>query len=254
MERTFSCILLLLCWATTSSKYVYVDTKMTWLEARKYCQLNHADLAHVSNQRDNQRLQEKKSDRSWFGLYRDLIFRDKWRWAGGGKVTVFSWANDQPTDKSGENCGLLCNDGWHDYYPDQDETFLCYNPIVVKERKTWEEAVRYCRQKHSDIASLLSDTEVMLVSNVLLKAQISEPVWIGLHFFSGKWLWVDGETSEYKAWGQQGEPACPNPLQACAALSVAANVTGVYYTANGAAVPREWEAWNCGDSLPFICY
>lgn len=264
MEKAFSCILVLLSWATTSSKYVYITDKMTWFQAQQYCWKHHTDLAHVSNEKDNQRLQEKKSEPSWFGLHRDSTCRDKWRWSGGGEVPVFYWGKKQPENRSGEDYGMLYDNGWHDSSSEGKAMFLCYNPIVVGERKTWEEAIGYCRQHHQDLASLLSETEMMLIRKALLKTQSKEHIWIGLHFFSGKWLWVDGETTEYKAWGQHGEPACPNPKQVCAALRMKSNSTiadpekdpaGLGSAAHAvAAVPDKWEARNCDDRLPFICY
>lgn len=261
MEDAFPCILLLLSWATASSKYVHIDDRKTWFEACQYCREQHTDLAHVSNEKDNQRLQEKKSDHSWFGLYRDSRYSGKWRWSGGGEVSEFTWGRNQPESRSEEDYGTLYDDGWHDNRPEYKSTFLCYNPIVVRERKTWEEAIEYCRQHHQDLASLLSETEMMLISKALLQSDIREHVWIGLHFFSGKWLWVDGESTAYKAWGGQGEPACPNPMQVCAALRMKtdanpANVSAASGCAEpaAAAVPGEWEARNCDDSLPFICY
>lgn len=257
MEKTFSCILLLLSWATISSKYVYIANKMTWFQAQQHCRLHYADLAQVSNEKDNQRLQEERSEPSWFGLYRDPT-RDKWRWSGGEEVPVFYWGDKQPEKRSKEDYGKLYDDGWHDSTPDGIAEFLCYNPIVVEERKTWEEAIGYCRQHHNDLASLLSETEMMLISKTLLKTQSRERVWIGLHFFSGKWLWVDGETSEYRAWGQHGEPACPNPKQVCGALQMRSIVANPDLDPAGlnstAAVLGEWEACNCDDRLPFICY
>lgn len=264
MEKTFSCILLLLSWATTSSKYVYIATKMSWFKAQQHCRQNYTDLAHVSTEKDNQRLQEMKSEHSWFGLHRDSTCKDKWRWSGGGEVPVFYWADKQPENQKGEDYGMILKDGWHDSVSVEKAVFLCYNPIVVAEKKTWEDAIGYCRQHHHDLASMLSETEMMLISKALLKTQSMEHVWIGLHFFSGKWLWVDGQATEYKAWGQHGEPACPNPKQVCAALRMKSNTT-VADAENDSAgsdsaehvvapVLGEWEARDCDEKLLFICY
>lgn len=174
-------------------------------------------------------------------------------------MPVLYWGHKQPENRKGEDYGMLFHDGWHDNSPSSKVTVLCYNPIVVEERKTWEEAMEYCRRHHRDLASLLSETEMMLISKALLKAHSAAHVWIGLHFFSGKWLWVDGETSEYKAWGQRGEPACPNPKQVCAALRMESNSTVAHpevdpADSGSAVVAGEWEARNCGDELPFVCH
>lgn len=252
MEKTFSCTLLLLSWSTISSKYVYIEKKMTWHKAQEFCQEHHTDLAHVSNKNDNQRLEDKCTERSWIGLYRNSTHRDKWRWSGGGEASVLFWASGEPEQKLGEDYGMLRDNGWHDVGPDDKTTFCCYSPIVVRKRKTWEEAMGYCRQHHRDLASLLSETEMMLISKELLKTQSTEPVWIGLHFFSGKWLWVDGETTSYKAWGQGGEPGCPNSKQVCAALRMKDTNSNFDNATNN--FVYEWEARNCDDQLPLICH
>lgn len=255
MEKTFSCTLLLLSWSIISSKYVYIEKKMTWHKAQKFCQEHYTDLAHVSNENDNQRIKEKRTENSWIGLYRNHTHRDKWMWSGGGEASVLFWDSDQPDQKPGEDYVVLLDNGWHDSCPDIEIHFFCYNPIVVKNRKTWEEAMGYCRQHHRDLASLLSETEMMLISKELLKTLSTESFWIGLHFFSGKWLWVDGETSSYKAWGQGGEHGCPNSKQVCAALRMKdtnGKDSHFEYTPNN--FVYEWEARNCDDQLLLICY
>lgn len=262
MEKTFSCTLLLLIWSTISSKYVYIEDKLTWHNAQKFCREHHTDLAHVSNSNDNKRLKEKRIESSWIGLYRDSTHRDKWMWSGGGEASVFFWAFDQPEQKDKEDHVMFFEDGWHDACPKDKTTFFCYNPIVVRKKKTWEEAMGYCRQHHGDLASLLSETEMMLISKELLKTPSTESLWIGLHFFSGKWLWVDGETTSYKAWGQGGVPRCPDSKQVCAALQmkgtnsiVSPSEDDTISVASGTNnIAYEWEARNCDDQLPFICY
>lgn len=265
MEKAFPCILLLLSWSSASTKYVRVNEKMSWLEAQTYCRQNHADLAHVNNNNDNRRLQEKNPDHDWFGLWRDHTASGKWRWSGGGKVSVFFWAGDQPQRRSGENFGMLLGNGWHDSQATNNEKFLCFSPVLVKTRMTWEDALGYCRQHHGDLASLVSETDMMLVGKALARAQITGPVWVGLHFFSGEWLWVDGETSGYQGWGQDGEPACPHHRQVCAALRMKPNATTAPPVDENPAsaesfgnihegVLNEWEAHDCDNRLPFVCY
>lgn len=260
MEKIVSCILLLLGWSTTSSKYVYITNKKTWHDAQKYCLEHHADLAHISNENDNGRLCSLTKEFSWFGLQRDFKLRNQWRWSGGGNVSLFFWADSQLQNRQRKDYGMFHCNGWHDSCPDKKVNFLCYSPIVVSERKTWEEAMGYCKQHHNDLASLQSETEMMLISKKLQKIQHTESLWIGLHFFSGEWLWVDGESSRYKAWGQGKDPTCPNYKQACGALrlksydriGVIPEEDSIGSTINS--LPREWEAHNCDDKLNFICY
>uniref|UniRef100_A0A3P9CAQ6 C-type lectin domain-containing protein n=1 Tax=Maylandia zebra TaxID=106582 RepID=A0A3P9CAQ6_9CICH len=120
--------------------------------------------------------------------------------------------------------------------------FFCYRAIVVKQEKTWEEALEYCRKHHEDLASVASETEMLLIQKELSKHNTKEVVWIGLRFLSEDWLWVDREMMDYEAWSQGGKPLCPSTKTKCGALQVTRGTKGV------------WEAHNCEEKLQFICY
>uniref|UniRef100_A0A3B4ABD1 C-type lectin domain-containing protein n=1 Tax=Periophthalmus magnuspinnatus TaxID=409849 RepID=A0A3B4ABD1_9GOBI len=109
-----------------------------------------------------------------------------------------------------EDRGLFVGDsGWNDAAYNRSLAFCCYKVHVVRERKTWENALRYCREHYHDLASVASETELMLMKKELGKTLITEHVWIGLHFMAGDWLWVDGQPLEYEAWGLEGKLECP---------------------------------------------
>uniref|UniRef100_A0A3P8P7T8 C-type lectin domain-containing protein n=1 Tax=Astatotilapia calliptera TaxID=8154 RepID=A0A3P8P7T8_ASTCA len=131
---------------------------------------------------------------------------------------------------------------WHDAYPGNTRPFFCYRAIVVKQEKTWEEALEYCRKHHEDLASVASETEMLLIQKELSKHNTKEVVWIGLRFLSEDWLWVDREMMDYEAWSQGGKPLCPSTKTKCGALQVTRGTKGV------------WEAHNCEEKLQFICY
>ncbi|XP_039462901.1 dromaiocalcin-1-like [Oreochromis aureus] len=114
--------------------------------------------------------------------------------------------------------------------------------VVTEEKKAWEEAVEYCREHHNDLASVASETEMMLIQKELKKHNTTEHVWIGLRFLSRDWLWVDGEELDYEAWVEGGKPLCPHPKMKCAALQVTEGSLGV------------WEAHDCEERRNFICY
>uniref|UniRef100_A0A668VIY0 C-type lectin domain-containing protein n=1 Tax=Oreochromis aureus TaxID=47969 RepID=A0A668VIY0_OREAU len=99
-------------------------------------------------------------------------------------------------------------------------TFFYYRAIVVEEEKTWEEALVYCREHHDDLASVASETEMLLIQRELKKHNTTELGWIGLRFLPGDWLWVDGQEMEYEAWGERGKPTCPHPKMKCAVAKV----------------------------------
>uniref|UniRef100_A0A3Q3IAB4 C-type lectin domain-containing protein n=1 Tax=Monopterus albus TaxID=43700 RepID=A0A3Q3IAB4_MONAL len=81
--------------------------------------------------------------------------------------------------------------------------------VMANKMKTWEEALDSCRENYKDLASVVSEEDMQLIQEEL-HTNITENVWIGLHFFSGLWQWVDVQLLSYEAWGQEGKPVCPN--------------------------------------------
>lgn len=244
MDQIIHCILLLLNLSGTFSKYVYIDMKTDWSGAQEYCQLNHIDLAPVSGELDMQKLQElsdSENDYIWIGLERNSSEKKQWLWSGGGEPSRFFWGDGQPSNNEKESKIFMSN-AWHDAEPRYQKNFFCYDAKVVKEKNTWEKALDYCREIGSDLASVASETEMLLIQRELNKHNTTEHVWIALHFFSGDWLWVDGQEMNYEAWDEEENPACPHPKMECAALQLTGGTKGV------------WEARDCEERLNFICY
>ncbi|CAI5638578.1 unnamed protein product [Oreochromis niloticus] len=224
MDQIFTFILLLLNLSGTFNKYVYIDKKLDWRRAQSYCQQNYTDLAPVSNDNDANKLQQLSSNVKeyiWIGLVRNSSHRDEWLWSGGGVASTFFWKPGQPDDyKGNEDGGSVLNKMWNDVSLWYKITFFCYGAVVVKEKKTWEEALEYCREHHDDLASVASETEMLLIQKELNKHNTTQNVWIGLRFLAGDWLWVDGQEMDYEAWGEEGKPSCPQPKIKCGAFQV----------------------------------
>lgn len=288
MDRSFTCALLLLSFSAASGKYVYVEERKTWHEARSHCQMFYTDLAPVSSKHDIRRLKRLDYDSQdfvWIGMERLSTDREKWMWAGGGEVSRFFWAPNQPNNRPSENYGVIKDDLMHDSSANFKDPAFCYRVVVVRQRKTWEEALDYCRMHHRDLASVGSKAEMLLIQRELNKNVTTRRVWIGLHFFSGQWLWVDRQPLHYQAWAEDNKPACPQVKQVCAALQVTqrtdsncvdsplvnnASATGAVHTdgqrpvmncgggmntfGGSAGVNHVWEAHDCQERLHFICY
>ncbi|KAK5615461.1 hypothetical protein CRENBAI_000711 [Crenichthys baileyi] len=130
-----------------------------------------------------------------------------------------------------QNCGA--------YFP-----FLCIsdNMVLVKEEKSWEEALEHCRRLKSstrsnlrfDLLSLQPGEEHVYVMSKLMDA-VTEEVWTGLHFLAGEWLWVNRADMLHP-----DLPLCPTPQQNCGALSK--NYAGKVKTRD------------CSQRKNFICY
>lgn len=254
MDQTFACVLLLLSSLATASKYVFIDDQMRWHDAQIYCRAQHIDLAPVSNAEDMAEIQSLTSffqDLFWIGLERDQANRSRWKWSGGGEVTTFFWKSSQPENRPNENYGLIWRSKWYDAQDDMRLPFLCFSAVVVREGKTWEEAVEHCRERRRDLASVTSETEMKLIRKEAGEDVSTDRVWIGLRFFSGRWLWVDGRQLTYEAWGGGGAPVCPAFNMDCVSLRASG---GVGTNATNGNAEQGWEARDCEERLHFVCY
>uniref|UniRef100_A0A9J8C348 C-type lectin domain-containing protein n=1 Tax=Cyprinus carpio carpio TaxID=630221 RepID=A0A9J8C348_CYPCA len=79
--------------------------------------------------------------------------------------------------------------------------------IFVNEKKNWKDALDYCIERNTSLASMNSSTIMDLAVNMAKNAQTVN-VWTGLRFLN-HWFWVNGGDLEYKAWSEEGEVQCP---------------------------------------------
>lgn len=106
---------------------------------------------------------------------------------------------------------------------------VCYkkkrNLVLVKENKTWDEALVHCREQHT--ASLISETEQLQAQQNLSQA-LTNQVWTGLRFLVGRRLWVNGDSLEYLARTGGELPLCPAPHLRCGTLSKVGEYCGTW--------------------------
>uniref|UniRef100_A0A673BQV4 C-type mannose receptor 2-like n=1 Tax=Sphaeramia orbicularis TaxID=375764 RepID=A0A673BQV4_9TELE len=125
-------------------QYFYCGFSQTWWSARSYCRQHHTDLVTISGQADNA---QAVRVHGWIGLHRgwgDPV----WRWSRGNQRANFtSWEPSHPQDH--EHCAFKYQGQtvWESDQCNTLHTFTCWNErlILVKENKTWEEALEHCR-------------------------------------------------------------------------------------------------------------
>ena len=97
---------------------------------------------------------------------------------------------------------------------------------------TWTEAREYCREHHTDLASVKNDTENHIISRIVG----DDAAWIGLH----RTAWSDMSRSSFTFWTEIIDDSRTYRQQNCVV---------VWYRSSGG-----WTWETCDRALPFICY
>ncbi|KAF3697761.1 Macrophage mannose receptor 1 [Channa argus] len=227
--------------------YHFIKENKTWDEAQKYCRENYTDLATVSNMTDMKRLINsiESQDEAWIGLhsYPGNGSR-KWHWSLPGvefNESETRWESGEPNDYNGhlENCALMTNKNWSDFPCTASFKFICYNDkvILVNERKTWVEALNYCRKYHHDLVSITNPHEQRWVQERAKDAN-SPLVWLGLRYSCTLdfWFWVSDKRFSYSNWASKVTDGCD--------MSAAMETGG----------QNQWVKTNDNETYNFICF
>ncbi|XP_051986761.1 macrophage mannose receptor 1-like [Xyrauchen texanus] len=197
-----------ICYNDSSKRFIPVLQTMTWRDAQIYCRENHTDLVSVRNQTENQQIEKIRNDAhitsgAWIGL-----FRDSWEWSDQSNSSYRNWRKSQPDNSGGnENCAVVWvksdRGQWGDWKCDKKTQFVCHEDklVLIQQNLSWNEALRYCRENHVDLVSVISEQIQRRVMNVARKASTAE-VWLGLRHSCtlGIWFWVNGEILCYQNW------------------------------------------------------
>ncbi|KAF4096209.1 macrophage mannose receptor 1-like isoform X2 [Onychostoma macrolepis] len=250
MERiTLLSLLLTVVVSSSPRQYHFVNQKMNWTEAQSYCREKHTDLVTINNiqeQNDTEELIQRvnsSAGRVWIGL------KDAWIWSlsdsdfyRGDESQYRNWKPGQPGGDG--DCVYMNNDGeWHDIACDTQNHFICYNGsskgfVRVQELKKKTEALKYCRQKHTDLASVRNQSENHQIQNIINQSLTSpKQAWIGLHRF---WVWSDNSTATFLHWKQDE----PNNREGRSSICASTGISN----------EGQWTDEYCRESHPFVCY
>ncbi|XP_056600809.1 macrophage mannose receptor 1-like [Triplophysa dalaica] len=220
-------------------EHIYVEDEVNWFEARAYCRTYYNDLSTFRSEEEYLRFLNTTGYQryGWIGLYKKKDAEKYDQWSDGNPITYTQLAQNHPT--SFDQCVYLFYGTW--ITGDCSSTigpFFCYQVpdlILVKENKSWEEALDYCRENYIDLASLSSQTDLLAANNTVNGTTVN--VWTSLRFLAGVWFWVNGETLDSEL--LMLLPSCPISTDHCGARNFAAD---------------RWEFRHCDEKLYFFCY
>ncbi len=99
------------------------------------------------------------------------------------------------------------------------------------EGKNWTDAQKYCRENHTDLASVRNESENNQIEDKLTDNQ----AWIGLHRL---WVWSDNSTASFTHWKTDRPQSRVGYHDDCALIDL----------------QGRWTDELCSKPHPFVCY
>uniref|UniRef100_A0A3P9IBW4 C-type lectin domain-containing protein n=1 Tax=Oryzias latipes TaxID=8090 RepID=A0A3P9IBW4_ORYLA len=182
----------------SSKKRYFFGQKNTWYEAQEYCEQEQTGLV-ATNVIMKSLLNICRSDHIFIGLIRNTF-----AWSDGSRFSFTFW---DPKKTGNKDCIMMNDNGElisEDFPSSSDHV------ILIKENRTWEEALYYCRHHHHDLVTITNMDEQRWVQGKTKNAS-SPFVWTGLRYTCslGFWFWVSDEVVHYKNW------ASPEQVNEC---------------------------------------
>ncbi|XP_036452774.1 C-type mannose receptor 2-like [Colossoma macropomum] len=188
-----------------------VNEKKNWNNAQKYCREKFTDLATIESQEEMDALKAVLNGTAgdfWIGLkQKDKHDTTNWIWSDGSNSSYKYWNDKEPNNGGGEMCVQVLHDfayRWNDAGCQWSHPFICYKKlplILINQKKTWREALRYCRENHVDLVSAYTEEIQHWVETAVYYASTAN-VWMGLRHTCtlSFWFWVNGVSICYQNW------------------------------------------------------
>ncbi|XP_038154310.1 macrophage mannose receptor 1-like [Cyprinodon tularosa] len=112
-----------------NAKFIFINTAMTWKDARSYCREHFTELAIPRNMSENDQIRAviPAGHFCWAGFY-----RDSWKWSDGTMYVYRPWVSGQPNGGS-DKCASAFFDysgHWGDWPCDLRQPFICHHDPV----------------------------------------------------------------------------------------------------------------------------
>ena len=183
---------------------------MTWTDANKYCMSTFGTtLAVIQNENENNDVCKNSETDCWIGLRRETKY-GAFKWIGKIQSTYKNWNVDAPKNNNwNEGCGAIgrAHHYWYDSFCDHIFYFSCNLPWYMgTSPSNFENAMNYCKNKNTELASVTNVVQAALLQELLLKRRETDS-WIGFYRKGSinDYYWLDGSTTKYLDWGS-GQP------------------------------------------------
>uniref|UniRef100_A0A672JM59 C-type lectin domain-containing protein n=4 Tax=Salarias fasciatus TaxID=181472 RepID=A0A672JM59_SALFA len=217
---------------------ILITEEKNWCQAQWYCRKHHRDLVSINGKIPQKVLDTGGTKTFWTGFQ-----QDSWQWDDGQCSTYRDWnsTNEQ------ETCAVISQSGMKTYGCQSPADVLCSKGILrvelVRERKTWEEALHYCKEKYTDMLWIEDEDDQKAVEDqveyILSRDRIDGPLWIATRQSAvfGFWIWSDRIVS-YSRWVNGIMPEMPLSYK-CGVINPHRNYM--------------WSDADCSRKLPFLC-
>ncbi|KAL6491146.1 hypothetical protein MHYP_G00014910 [Metynnis hypsauchen] len=183
-----------------------VNESKNWTDAQNYCREKYTDLATTESQEEMNSIIAVVNGTVgdfWIGMN----YNTNWAWSDGTAISYTYWMSGEPNNIGVENCAKFNNlyaFSWNNIQCYWTLQFICYKSlplILIKQQKTWREALRYCRDHHVDLVSVHTEEIQHWVETAVFYASTAN-VWMGLRHTCAQsfWFWVSGSTMCYQNW------------------------------------------------------
>ncbi|XP_034006137.1 C-type mannose receptor 2-like [Trematomus bernacchii] len=174
-----------ICYNEPNQTYHCKYETKNWLEAQSYCREHHTDLVSGFKQMNSTEFKEtiktvsNPNNDFWIGL-----FRDTWSWSDGKNFSFRHW--EDSFEDVASKCAMTTPNGkWSSNTCTNKKPFYCYaygdKVILIKVKKTWDEALTYCRENHRDLVSITDRHQQRWVEKRAKMAD-TEFVWLGMRY------------------------------------------------------------------------
>ncbi|KAJ4949608.1 hypothetical protein JOQ06_021118 [Pogonophryne albipinna] len=154
---------------------------------------------------------------AWIGLSINERGIKEWHWSLPGEKynptecepgCAPEWGTGEPNNGGvyPQNCVVVMY--WkqlHNVHCSRIFKFICYDKVIlIKENKTWDEALTYCRENYRDLVSITDSHQQKLVEK---KAKMADTafVWLGMRYTCtlDLWFWVSDRLVCYHNWAPE---------------------------------------------------